>query len=57
LTEGAEVPRNVEVRSLPQSIVQQVPKLKGYTFFTAEKRIGIVDPQTSKVRLVIEGPR
>jgi hypothetical protein len=57
MTEGAEVPRNVEVRSLPNSIVQKVPKLKGYTFFTAEKRIGIVDPQTSKVQLIIEGPR
>jgi hypothetical protein len=57
LAEGADVPRNVEIRVLPESIVQKVPKLTGYKFITAEKRIGIVDPQTSKVQLIIEGPR
>jgi hypothetical protein len=57
LTEGAEVPRNVEVRSLPQSLVQKVPKLRGYTFFTAEKRIGIrlkmpIRPRSGRSRVV-----
>jgi hypothetical protein len=57
LTEGADVPRNVEVRVFPETIVQKVSKVKGYKFFTVENRIAIVDPQGSKVQLVIEGRR
>jgi hypothetical protein len=55
LVEGSDVPRNVEVRVFPDTVVQKVPQLKGYKFFTAEKRIGIVDPNTSKVHLLIDG--
>ena len=54
LTEGAEVPRNVQVRMFPDTVVQQVPKVREYKFFTAENRVAIVDPQGSKVQLVIE---
>jgi hypothetical protein len=57
LTEGADVPRNVELRVFPETIVQKVPKVKGYKFFTLENRIGIVHPQTSKVQLLIETRR
>ena len=57
LTEGADVPRDTEVRVFPETIVQKVPKLRGYKFFTAENRIGNVHPETSKVQLVIEGRR
>jgi Protein of unknown function (DUF1236) len=57
LTEGADVPRNVEVREFAGAIVQQVPKVKGYKYFTAQNRIAVVDPQGSKVQLVIEGRR
>ena len=57
LSEGADVPRDTEVRVFPETIVQKVPKLRGYKFFTAENRIGIVHPETSKVQLVIEGRR
>jgi hypothetical protein len=54
LTEGADVPRNAELRSFPEAVVTQVAKLKGYRYFAAENRVGIVDPQGSKVQLVIE---
>jgi hypothetical protein len=57
LTEGADVPRGVEVRSFPDSIVQKVPKVKRYKFFAAENRIAIVDPRGAKIQLVIEGQR
>ena len=57
LTEEADVPHNVEVRLFPETVVQKVPKLKGYRFFTADNRIGIVDPQASKVRLIIKERR
>jgi hypothetical protein len=57
LTEGSNVPRDVKVRAFPETIVQKVPKLKGYSFFTAENRLAIVDHQGSKVSLVIEQRR
>ena len=57
LTEGAEVPRGVQVRAFPSTIVQKVPKVKDYKFFTTENRVAIVDPQGSKVTLVIEQRR
>ena len=57
LTEGADVPRNAELRSFPETVVEQVAKLKGYRYFTAENRVAIVDQQGSKVQLVIEARR
>ncbi len=53
LTEGAEVPRNVQLRVFSDTIVQKVPKVRGYRFFSAENRLAIVDPQGAKVQLVI----
>jgi hypothetical protein len=41
----------------PATIVQKIPNLKDYKFFTAENRIAIVDPRGSKVETVIEGRR
>ena len=57
LNEGSDVPRDVKVRVFPETIVQKVPKLKGYSFFTAENRLAIVDQHGSKVQLVIEQRR
>ena len=57
LSEGADVPRDVKVRAFPEMIVQKVPKLKGYSFFTAENRLAIVDQQGTKVQLVLEQRR
>jgi hypothetical protein len=55
--EGAEVPRGVQVRTFPSAIVQKVPKVRDYKFFTAEDRLAIVDRQGAKVVLVIEDRR
>jgi Protein of unknown function (DUF1236) len=57
LTEGSDVPRDVKVRAFPEAVIQKVPKLKGYSFFTAENRVAIVDRQGGKVRLVIDQHR
>ena len=57
IAEGADVPRDVQVRAFPDAVVQKVAKVKGYKFFTAENRIAIVDPQGTKVQLVIEQRR
>jgi Protein of unknown function (DUF1236) len=57
LTEGSSVPRGADVQSFPDTVVQQVPKLKGHKYFAAENRVAIVDPQGDKVQLVLEGKR
>jgi len=57
LVEGSDIPRDVKVRVFPETVVQKVPKLKGYSFFTAENRLAVVDQQGSKVLLVIEPRR
>jgi Protein of unknown function (DUF1236) len=57
LSEGAEVPGSVEVRGFPDVVVQQVPKVRNHKFFTAEDRVVIVDPQGSRIQLVIEPRR
>ena len=57
IAEGADVPRDVQVRAFPDGVVQKVSKVKGYRFFTVENRLAIVDPQGSKVLMVIEQRR
>ena len=57
LTEGSSVPRGANVRTFPDTVLQQVPKLKGHKFFAAENRVAIVDTQGDKVQLVLEEKR
>jgi Protein of unknown function (DUF1236) len=57
LTEGAEVPRDVSLRTFSAAVVEQVPKVRDYKYVTAEHRLAIVDPRGSKVELVIEDRR
>jgi hypothetical protein len=57
LTEGAEVPRRAEVLEFSATVVQKVPKVKGYKYLAAENRVAIVEPHGNKVALVIEQRR
>jgi hypothetical protein len=57
LTEGAEVPRDVSLRTFSAAVVEQVPKVRDYKYVTAENRLAIVDPRGSRVELVIEDRR
>jgi hypothetical protein len=57
LSEGADVPRGVQLRVFSSNVVERVPKLRGYKFFTAENRIAIVDPQGARLLLLIDGRR
>jgi hypothetical protein len=57
MSEGAPVPHGARLEEFPDSVVQQVPKVRGYKYFTAEDRVAIVDPQASKVQLVIDAKR
>jgi hypothetical protein len=53
LGEGADLPRGVELRVFPDTVVQQVPKVRNHKFFTVENRVAIVDPMGAKVQLVV----
>lgn len=55
LTEGSTVPRGAKLEAFPNTVVQEVPKLKGHKYVAAENRVAIVDPQSDKVQLVLEG--
>jgi len=57
LSEGSPVPRGARLESFPEAVVQQVPKVRGYKYFTAEDRVAIADPQGTKVQLVIDAKR
>jgi Protein of unknown function (DUF1236) len=57
LREGGEVPRSAQVRPFPDTVVQRIPKVEGYKYVAAENRVAIVDPQGSKIQLVIEDRR
>jgi hypothetical protein len=57
LSEGSPVPREARLQAFPEVVVQKVPKVRGFKFFTAENRIAIADEQGSKVVLVIDAKR
>ena len=57
LAEGAPVPRDVRLQLFPERVVQEVPKLRDYKYFTAENRVAICDPQGTRVQLVIDAER
>jgi hypothetical protein len=52
---GVEIPRSVEVHTFSDRIVDMVPKVKGYRYFTLEDRLAIVPD--GKVALVIDDRR
>lgn len=50
---GMDVPRQVELRTFPASVVQDVPELRSYRYFVFENEVAIVDPQQRNVVLTI----
>jgi hypothetical protein len=57
LSEGSPVPREARLQAFPEVVVQAVPKVRGFKFFTAENRIAITDEQGGNVALVIDAKR
>lgn len=54
LSEGASVPRSVDLLNMPVTVIDRIPKLQGYKYFVAEQRVAIVDPNGTRVDLVID---
>lgn len=51
---GMNLPDTVELRPLPDVIVQRHPDLRGHRYFVYEEDVVIVEPQSREVVLVIE---
>jgi hypothetical protein len=54
VTVGATVPETVELRSVPETILSDVPSVKGYRYFVYNDDVVLVDPQTRKVVTIVE---
>ena len=55
LSEGADVPHGVNLLAFPKVVVEALPKMAAYQYFSVENAIAIVKPETSKVILLIDG--
>ena len=54
---GTVIPTHVHLRPLPSTIVEIVPRYRGYDFFVVKDEIVIVEPRSHKIVDVIErGP-
>jgi hypothetical protein len=53
VTVGMTVSENVELWTLPQDSVSEVPTLTSYKFLRTGKTIAVVDPETRKVVQII----
>ena len=54
LSEGASVPRNVQLLDLPVTVVDRIPRLNSYKYFVAEQQVAIVDPAGASVQALVE---
>jgi len=46
---GARVPESVQLHSVPQAVVVEVPAIKTYKYIVVNNRVVLIDPATSEV--------
>jgi len=54
VTVGWTVPETVELRTVPDTIVSDIPDVKGYRYFVYNDNVVLVDPETRKVVTIVE---
>jgi hypothetical protein len=54
VTVGMTVPSTVELQSVPETIVSDVPSVKGYRYFVYNDEVVLVDPSSRKVVQIID---
>jgi hypothetical protein len=54
VTIGMRVPGTVELRPMPEVVVERIPDLRQYRYFVFEDEVAIVDPRSSEVVLTVE---
>ena len=51
---GWTVPETVELQTVPDTIVSDIPSVKGYRYFVYNDDVVLVDPKTRKVVTIVE---
>jgi len=51
---GARVPRTVELREIPPTLIDEVPTVRRYRYMVVNNEVVLVDPATSEVVEVIQ---
>lgn len=54
VTVGMEVPSTIELETVPETIVSEVPTVKGFRYFVWNDDVVLVDPSSRKVVQIIE---
>jgi len=54
LTEGGTVPSGMKTQKFSDTVTTKIPKLKGYSYFTAENKVAIVEPAGNKIAAVLD---
>jgi hypothetical protein len=54
VTVGMSVPSSIELQTVPETIVSDVPSVKGYRYFVWNDEVVLVDPTSRKVVQIIE---
>ncbi|MXQ12451.1 DUF1236 domain-containing protein [Microvirga makkahensis] len=54
VTVGWTVPDTVELETVPDTIVSDIPTVKGYSYFVYNDDVVLVDPKTRKVVTIVE---
>ncbi len=54
VTVGWTVPETVELQTVPDTIVSDIPDVKGYRYFVYNDNVVLVDPETRKVVTIVE---
>ncbi|MGO4571772.1 DUF1236 domain-containing protein [Microvirga sp. 2TAF3] len=54
VTVGWTVPETVTLQPVPDTIVTEVPTVKGYQYFRYNDEVVLVDPKTRKVVTIVE---
>lgn len=54
VTVGWTVPQDVELQAVPETIVTDIPSVKGYRYFVYNDDVVLVDPSTRKVVTIVE---
>ena len=50
---GARVPRAVELREIPSTVIEEVPAVRRYRYMVVNNEVVLVDPATSEVVEII----
>lgn len=54
VTVGMAVPDTVELQTVPDTVVSDIPSVKGYSYFVHDNNVVFVDPKTRKVVTIVE---